>query len=60
LSVGCFAKVARTLDADPRMTVMQKIWFEDKDVFDIGCNEGHVTISLGILTFSHYLNLETV
>lgn len=52
LSVGCFAKVARTLDVDPRMTVMQKIWFEDKDVFDIGCNEGHVTISLGTLTFS--------
>jgi len=41
-------QVGSTLEADPRLSLMQKTWFEGKDVIDVGCNEGHVTISLGI------------
>lgn len=43
----CIWQVGDSLGADPRMKLMQKVWFENKDVLDIGCNEGHVTISLG-------------
>ncbi|KAG0587422.1 hypothetical protein KC19_2G163300 [Ceratodon purpureus] len=39
-------RVGSTLEEDPRMSLMRKSWFEDKDVIDVGCNEGHVTISL--------------
>jgi hypothetical protein len=31
------------------MELMQTQWFQDKDVLDIGCNEGHVTIALGTI-----------
>lgn len=44
-------QVGSTLEEDPRMSLMRKSWFEDKDVIDVGCNEGHVTISLGISVF---------
>jgi tRNA G46 methylase TrmB len=39
-------RVGKTLKQDPRMELMQTQWFQDKDVLDIGCNEGHVTIAL--------------
>ncbi|CAM6036056.1 unnamed protein product [Sphagnum compactum] len=39
-------RVGKTLKQDPRMESMQTQWFQDKDVLDIGCNEGHVTIAL--------------
>ncbi len=44
-------QVGKTLKQDPRMELMQTRWFQDKDVLDIGCNEGHVTIALGTI---HY------
>ncbi|CAN6456602.1 unnamed protein product [Victoria cruziana] len=31
---------------DPRVTVMKREWFEDKDCLDIGCNEGVITIDI--------------
>lgn len=39
-------RVGSTLEEDPRMSLMRKSWFENKDVIDVGCNVGHVTISL--------------
>jgi len=31
---------------DGRLQYFKKAWFEDKDVLDIGCNIGHITISI--------------
>ena len=31
---------------DPRLKCFRKEWFTDKDVLDIGCNVGHVTLSI--------------
>lgn len=31
---------------DPRLKLMQAEWFRGKDVLDIGCNVGHLTLSL--------------
>lgn len=31
---------------DPRLKLMQPEWFRGKDVLDIGCNVGHLTLSL--------------
>lgn len=31
---------------DPRLKLMQAEWFRAKDVLDIGCNVGHLTLSL--------------
>uniref|UniRef100_A0A7I4B8P9 RNA methyltransferase n=1 Tax=Physcomitrium patens TaxID=3218 RepID=A0A7I4B8P9_PHYPA len=39
-------RVGSALGTDPRMHLMQKTWFDNKDVIDIGCNEGVFTISL--------------
>lgn len=37
----------RTLDGDDnRLWVLKKDWFRGKDVLDIGCNIGHVTLSI--------------
>lgn len=43
-------QVGSALGTDPRMHLMQKTWFDNKDVIDIGCNEGVFTISLGNLS----------
>ncbi|KAI3901732.1 hypothetical protein MKW92_051489, partial [Papaver armeniacum] len=32
--------------ADPRLMVLKKEWFEDKDCLDIGCNQGLITIEI--------------
>ena len=32
---------------DLRLQYFKSVWFEDKDVLDIGCNIGHITISIG-------------
>ena len=31
---------------DPRLKIFKKEWFADKDVLDVGCNVGHVTLSI--------------
>ncbi|GFR10490.1 7SK snRNA methylphosphate capping enzyme [Trichonephila clavata] len=31
---------------DPRITCMKQEWFSGKDVLDIGCNAGHLTLAL--------------
>lgn len=31
---------------DSRMSCMKKEWFDSKDVLDIGCNAGHLTLSI--------------
>ncbi|ODM92136.1 7SK snRNA methylphosphate capping enzyme [Orchesella cincta] len=31
---------------DPRLWILKKEWFRGKDVLDIGCNIGHVTLSI--------------
>ena len=37
---------------DPRLAAFKKEWFEGKDCLDIGCNQGLITISVGILSLS--------
>ncbi len=32
---------------DLRLQYFKSVWFEDKEVLDIGCNIGHITISIG-------------
>lgn len=32
---------------DPRLECFKKEWFENKEVLDIGCNTGHVTLAIG-------------
>ena len=34
-------------EEDPRLKVLRKEWFEDKDCLDIGCNSGIITIQIG-------------
>lgn len=34
-------------EEDPRLKVLKKEWFEDKDCLDIGCNSGIITIQIG-------------
>ncbi|XP_061163161.1 probable RNA methyltransferase Y17G7B.18 [Saccostrea echinata] len=34
-------------EEDPRLECMRGEWFEGKDVLDIGCNVGHVTLTIG-------------
>ncbi|XP_062610547.1 probable RNA methyltransferase Y17G7B.18 [Saccostrea cucullata] len=34
-------------EEDPRLACMRAEWFEGKDVLDIGCNVGHVTLTIG-------------
>lgn len=35
-------------DNDPRLALLREEWFKDRDVLDIGCNTGHLTIPLGL------------
>ncbi|KAG2718400.1 hypothetical protein I3843_03G210900 [Carya illinoinensis] len=37
-------RIGRDLEEDPRLKVLKKEWFEDKDCLDIGCNSGIITI----------------
>ncbi|GLJ28356.1 hypothetical protein SUGI_0557920 [Cryptomeria japonica] len=39
-------RIDQALDEDPRIKVLRKEWFEDKNCLDIGCNEGFITISI--------------
>ena len=34
------------IESDPRLKYLAKEWFCDKEVLDIGCNVGHVTLSI--------------
>lgn len=44
-------QLTKSVDEDPRLKFFQREWFEGKDCLDVGCNEGFVTISIGIITF---------
>ncbi|XP_006833420.2 probable RNA methyltransferase At5g51130 isoform X1 [Amborella trichopoda] len=44
-------RVDHSLSEEPRMKVMKKEWFEDKDCLDIGCNQGFMTISIAMKFF---------
>jgi len=35
-----------TLNIDSRLQCLKKEWFEQKDVLDIGCNAGHITLAI--------------
>ncbi|KAB1200584.1 putative RNA methyltransferase At5g51130 [Morella rubra] len=37
-------EIGQDLKEDPRLKVLKKEWFEDKDCLDIGCNSGIMTI----------------
>jgi len=37
-----------TMEEDKRMKCFQQEWFENKSVLDIGCNVGHLTLSLAL------------
>ncbi|KAI3910222.1 hypothetical protein MKW92_053109 [Papaver armeniacum] len=39
-------RVCKDMKADPRLMVLKKEWFEDKDCLDIGCNQGLITIEI--------------
>ncbi|RZC92109.1 hypothetical protein C5167_027999 [Papaver somniferum] len=39
-------RVCKDMKADPRLMVLKKEWFEDKDCLDIGCNQGLITIEM--------------
>ncbi|XP_059432865.1 probable RNA methyltransferase At5g51130 isoform X2 [Corylus avellana] len=40
-------RIGRDLEEeDPRLKVLKKEWFEDKDCLDIGCNSGIITIQI--------------
>ncbi|KAI3932897.1 hypothetical protein MKX01_031879, partial [Papaver californicum] len=38
--------VCKDMKSDPRLMVLKKEWFEDKDCLDIGCNQGLITIEI--------------
>ncbi|KAF9612745.1 hypothetical protein IFM89_003755 [Coptis chinensis] len=42
-------RLAGDMKQDPRFKVFKKEWFEGKDCFDIGCNQGLITIEIGLL-----------
>ena len=42
-------QIGSALTEDPRLVHFKREWFEGKDCLDIGCNEGYVTINLGML-----------
>lgn len=53
-------QIGHDLDGDPRLKVFKKEWFEGKDCFDIGCNNGSITIDIGtkiVICPSFLLNL---
>ncbi|XP_019052380.1 PREDICTED: probable RNA methyltransferase At5g51130 isoform X2 [Nelumbo nucifera] len=39
-------RIGQNLQEDPRLSVLRKEWFEDKECLDIGCNQGLITISI--------------
>ncbi|KAK7319967.1 hypothetical protein RJT34_04696 [Clitoria ternatea] len=39
-------RIGQDLDEDPRLKVLRKEWFEDKECLDIGCNNGIITIQI--------------
>lgn len=39
-------RIDQGLEEDPRIKIMKKEWFEDKDCLDIGCNSGLITITI--------------
>ncbi|KAI3968213.1 hypothetical protein MKX01_018516 [Papaver californicum] len=39
-------RVCKDMKADPRLMVLKREWFEDKDCLDIGCNQGLITIEI--------------
>lgn len=41
-------QIGQDVDEDPRLKVFRKEWFEGKDCLDIGCNNGIITIQIGI------------
>lgn len=41
-------QIGQDLDEDPRLRLMKKEWFEGKACLDIGCNNGLITIHIGI------------
>ena len=43
---------ALDLMQDPRIVVMDKSWFEDRKVLDIGCNSGQLTLALGVCLYA--------
>ncbi|XP_015784263.1 7SK snRNA methylphosphate capping enzyme [Tetranychus urticae] len=36
----------QNLTTDPRLRCFKEEWFEDQDILDIGCNVGHVTLTI--------------
>nr|KYP45926.1 hypothetical protein KK1_032486 [Cajanus cajan] len=41
-------QIGQDVDEDPRLKVLRKEWFEGKEYLDIGCNNGIITIQIGI------------
>ncbi|GAV90006.1 Methyltransf_4 domain-containing protein/Bin3 domain-containing protein [Cephalotus follicularis] len=39
-------RIGNDLEEDPRLRVLKKEWFQDKDCLDIGCNSGIFTIQI--------------
>ncbi|KAJ0261809.1 hypothetical protein HA466_0048560 [Hirschfeldia incana] len=39
-------RISNDMDEDPRLKVLKKEWFQDKDCLDIGCNSGVMTIHI--------------
>ncbi|XP_013082239.2 7SK snRNA methylphosphate capping enzyme-like [Biomphalaria glabrata] len=43
----------RDQEPDPRLQYFNPTWFKDKDVLDIGCNVGHITLALAEQFYPH-------
>ncbi|XP_058079332.1 probable RNA methyltransferase At5g51130 isoform X2 [Magnolia sinica] len=39
-------RIGHDKSEDPRLAMLNKEWFEDKDCLDIGCNQGLITIAI--------------
>ncbi|CAN8302309.1 unnamed protein product [Cochlearia groenlandica] len=39
-------RISNDMDEDPRLKVLKKEWFQEKDCLDIGCNSGIMTIHI--------------
>ncbi|KAM0884189.1 hypothetical protein ACQ4PT_031140 [Festuca glaucescens] len=53
------APIDRNVGEDPRLEIFRKEWFAGKDCLDIGCNQGLVTIGLGLIETAKW-NLRTI
>ncbi|KAM7277408.1 hypothetical protein ACFE04_019274 [Oxalis oulophora] len=42
-------RIGSNSDDDPRLKVLKKEWFLDKDCLDIGCNAGIITIQIALM-----------